>query len=104
MAYKDENLNLIEENRRLRRRLDELEKELAENGRDKGSDQLRLAELIIDNSPAVLFRRCFSDDPKKRRMVYVSPNISRFGYSAEDSSQTGSCSEISSIRAILTGH
>lgn len=48
------------------------------------SQELQLAELIIENSPAILFRRLASDDPKKRKMVYVSPNISRFGYRAED--------------------
>ena len=49
-----------------------------------GASELRLAELIIENSPAVLFRRLAADDPKLRKMVYVSPNISRFGYRAED--------------------
>ena len=84
MANKDELQKLIEENRRLRNRLEELEIEVAGSDAGKNSDQLRLAELIIDNSPAILFRRRFSDDPKKRKMVYVSPNISRFGYSADD--------------------
>ena len=51
---------------------------------NKGTQALQLAELIIANSPAILFRRLASDDPKKRKMVYVSPNISRFGYKAED--------------------
>ena len=45
---------------------------------------LQLAELIIDNSPAILFRRLAAEDSKLRKMVYVSPNISRFGYTAED--------------------
>lgn len=45
---------------------------------------LRLSELIMENSNAVLFRRLASNDPKKRKMTYVSPNISRFGYQAED--------------------
>ena len=44
---------------------------------------LKLAELIINNSTAVLFRRLAAEDPEQRRMVYVSPNISRFGYQAE---------------------
>ncbi|MEN8212472.1 MAG: PAS domain-containing protein, partial [Thermodesulfobacteriota bacterium] len=51
---------------------------------NKGTQALQLAELIIANSPAILFRRLAADDPKKRKMVYVSPNISRFGYKAED--------------------
>ncbi|MCP4338739.1 MAG: SpoIIE family protein phosphatase [Desulfobulbaceae bacterium] len=48
------------------------------------SRELQLAEFIIENSPAILFRRLAADDPKKRKMVYVSPNFSRFGYRAED--------------------
>ena len=42
------------------------------------------ADVIIANSPAILFRRLAAEDPRQRRMVYVSPNISRFGYRAED--------------------
>jgi len=45
---------------------------------------LDLAEIIIQSSPSILFRRLAADDPKQRKMVYVSPNISRFGYQAED--------------------
>ena len=48
------------------------------------AEMQKYADLIIDNSPAILFRRLTSEDLKKRRMVYVSPNISRFGYKAED--------------------
>jgi PAS domain S-box-containing protein len=54
------------------------------SGEIKGTQALQLAELIIDNSPAILFRRLAADDPKQRKMVYVSPNVSRFGYQAED--------------------
>ena len=50
----------------------------------KDNRVLRLAELIIESSPSILFRRLAAEDPKQRKMVYVSPNISRFGYSAED--------------------
>ena len=50
----------------------------------QSSETLRLAELIIENSPAVLFRRMAAEDSEHRRMVYVSPNIARFGYTAED--------------------
>ena len=45
---------------------------------------LSLTELILQNSTAILFRRLASTNPKKRKMVYVSPNISCFGYRAED--------------------
>lgn len=41
-------------------------------------------DLIMENSNAVLFRRLAAKDPKKRKMEYVSPNILRFGYAAED--------------------
>jgi hypothetical protein len=44
--------------------------------KNKTVEALQLAELIIDNSPAILFRRLAADDPKLRKMVYVSPNIS----------------------------
>lgn len=53
-----------------------------ETGEQKGT--LALSEMIIENSPSILFRRLAADDPKQRRMVYVSPNIARFGYKAED--------------------
>jgi len=51
---------------------------------DRASQALQLAEMIIDNSPAILFRRKASEELSERKMVYVSPNISRFGYEAED--------------------
>ncbi|OEU82353.1 MAG: hypothetical protein BA873_12810 [Desulfobulbaceae bacterium C00003063] len=51
---------------------------------EEGVDALQLAELIIENSPAILFRRLADPDPRRRKMVYVSPNISRFGYCSED--------------------
>ncbi|MCG8641741.1 MAG: SpoIIE family protein phosphatase [Desulfobacterales bacterium] len=44
------------------------------------SEALEMAQVIIDNSPVVLFRRKAGDDPK---LIYVSDNISRFGYKAE---------------------
>jgi sigma-B regulation protein RsbU (phosphoserine phosphatase) len=49
--------------------------------RDQTEEALRLAELIIAQSPAVLFRRLAG---KKPTLVYVSSNISQFGYSAGD--------------------
>ena len=55
-----------------------------ENRNGDDSHALALAEMIIQNSPSILFRRLAADDPKQRKMVYVSPNISRFGYRAED--------------------
>jgi PAS domain S-box-containing protein len=55
-----------------------------EGRKNNGSSALALAETIIQNSPSILFRRIAADDPKQRKMVYVSPNISRFGYRPED--------------------
>ncbi len=49
--------------------------------RDQTEEALRLSEVIIAQSPAVLFRRLAG---KKPTLVYVSSNISQFGYSAGD--------------------
>jgi sigma-B regulation protein RsbU (phosphoserine phosphatase) len=51
------------------------------NLRDQTEEALRLAEVIIAQSPAVLFRRLAGERPT---LVYVSSNISQFGYSADD--------------------
>ena len=76
---------LERENTSLRIEIDSLNRQLENKYRSSESSQaLQLAELIIDNSPAVLFRRLAADNPKERALVYVSPNISRFGYRAED--------------------
>ncbi len=70
----------------LRRELDDQcrEVEVEQAAKSRNEQALQLAELIIDNSPAILFRRLAAADPKRRKMVYVSPNISRLGYKAED--------------------
>jgi sigma-B regulation protein RsbU (phosphoserine phosphatase) len=76
---------LARENQLLRAQIDSLSRQL--DSRETSLDSSRaieLAELIIENSTAVLFRRLADDDPQKRKMVYVSPNISRFGYQADD--------------------
>ena len=44
-------------------------------------EELRLAMKIVEQSPVILFRRIPEPNPQ---LVYVSENISRFGYSAED--------------------
>nr|WP_203529643.1 SpoIIE family protein phosphatase [Pseudodesulfovibrio sp. JC047] len=44
-------------------------------------EKLELANLIVENSLAVLFRRKADD---KFGLVYVSENVSQWGYSAED--------------------
>lgn len=45
------------------------------------SEALEMAQVIIDHSPVILFRRKAGDDPT---LFYVSDNISRFGYAAEE--------------------
>jgi sigma-B regulation protein RsbU (phosphoserine phosphatase) len=49
--------------------------------RDQTEEALRLAEVIIAQSPVVLFRRRAG---KKPTPVYVSSNIAQFGYSSEE--------------------
>jgi sigma-B regulation protein RsbU (phosphoserine phosphatase) len=49
--------------------------------RDQTEQALTMAQVIVDKSPAILFRRLAGDEP---RLVYVSNNIDRLGYAAED--------------------
>jgi sigma-B regulation protein RsbU (phosphoserine phosphatase) len=72
--------SLKKENQQLRGRLAEMVNEQTR----EANQALRLAEYIIDHSPAILFRRLAAEKLDDRKMVYVSPNISRFGYKAED--------------------
>lgn len=72
------------ENQQLRHKLDALNLDSNNSDTYIRSQELQLAELIIENSPAILFRHLASDNLTQRKMVYVSPNISRFGYRAED--------------------
>jgi len=80
------NINsLVRRNRLLQDELARLKQQLKSDDEGGTTNQtLQLAELIIENSPAILFRRLAHENPKLRKMVYVSPNISRFGYRAED--------------------
>jgi sigma-B regulation protein RsbU (phosphoserine phosphatase) len=48
------------------------------------AETCQYAALIIEHSPVILFRRFAAEKLPDRRMAYVSPNISRFGYAAED--------------------
>ncbi|MCJ2165117.1 MULTISPECIES: SpoIIE family protein phosphatase [unclassified Pseudodesulfovibrio] len=47
----------------------------------EAGETVGLANLIVENSPAVLFRRLADDT---RKLVYVSENLSQWGYSATD--------------------
>ncbi|MFC1859575.1 PAS domain-containing protein, partial [Thermodesulfobacteriota bacterium] len=49
--------------------------------RDRTEEALRLAEVIVDRSPVILFRRLAGEDPQ---LVYVSDNIQQIGYTAGD--------------------
>ncbi len=75
---------LVRRNQLLQEELVRLKEQLKRTEGEGTYQTLQLAELIIENSPAILFRRLAHEDPKLRKMVYVSPNISRFGYRAED--------------------
>jgi sigma-B regulation protein RsbU (phosphoserine phosphatase) len=74
---------LIQELKALKKKFEErstsFEKECIERGRTE--EALRLAQVIIDNSPVVLFRRVAGDQP---RLVYVSDNIRQIGYTAKE--------------------
>ena len=74
------------QNRALRHQLDVMggESPPETDARHAVTQALQLAEMIIAASPAILFRRLAATDPEDRKMVYVSPNITRFGYRAED--------------------
>ena len=74
---------LIEELKDLRVRCEEralaLERECLD--RDQTAEALSMAKVIIENSPAILFRRSAGED---RRLVYVSDNVRQLGYTAEE--------------------
>ncbi|RLC00812.1 MAG: hypothetical protein DRH90_17595 [Deltaproteobacteria bacterium] len=104
---KDDLRKLQEKNAQIQRRLDEVtqQNQLLHNRLDDKNRQfesectqkiqadkaMQLAELIIDNSPVIVFRRMASEDPKLRKMVYVSQNISHFGYTAAERSHPKKC-------------
>ncbi len=49
--------------------------------RDHTEEALRMAEVIVDRSPSILFRRKADE---KSTLVYVSNNIQQLGYTAEE--------------------
>jgi len=51
------------------------------SGQQETAEALRLAQMIIDRSPVILFQRLAGDEPQ---LVYVSDNIKRFGYTADE--------------------
>jgi len=74
--------DLIEELMALQQEMEQVKHHAA--GLVQAAEAYKHTALIIDRSPAILFRRLAADDLKQRKMVYVSENISRFGYSADD--------------------
>ena len=48
--------------------------------RDRTEEMLRMANIIIDKSPVILFRRLLGDQPS---LLYFSRNIARFGYTTD---------------------
>ncbi len=88
---------LLAENSRLKDQLAEANKtigalqQLLEKARNEAAgesrkkteilEELGLAKLIVNQSPAVLFRRKAGDTPT---LDYVSENLTRFGYEPED--------------------
>ena len=70
-------------NANLKKDFEERTKELKQecSHRDHTEEALRMAEVIVDRSPAILFRRKADD---KRTLVYVSNNIQQLGYTAEE--------------------
>ena len=74
---------LIGELKALKKQFEEratsFERECRERGRTE--EKLRLAQVIIDKSPVILFRRVAGDKP---RLVYVSDNICQMGYTAQE--------------------
>ena len=74
---------LIKELKALKKQIEahtaSFEKECRERCRTE--EELQLAQVIIDNSPVVLFRRVAGDKP---RLVYVSDNIRQMGYTARE--------------------
>jgi phosphoserine phosphatase RsbU/P len=66
----------------LKKNFEERTKELRQecSYRDHTEEALRMAEVIVDRSPAILFRRKADE---KSTLVYVSNNIQQLGYTAE---------------------
>jgi sigma-B regulation protein RsbU (phosphoserine phosphatase) len=74
--------DLEKSNANLKKDYEERTKELQRecSYRDHTEEALRMAEVIVDRSPAILFRRKADD---KSTLVYVSNNIQQLGYTAE---------------------
>jgi len=67
----------------LQNRYEELSRTYEQNCFENGhtEETLSMAQVIINSSPAILFRRTAGDE---HRLVYVSDNIRQMGYTAEE--------------------
>ena len=76
-------MELIRELQTLRKKFEERTRSFEQECvvRCRTEEALDLAQVIIDNSPVVLFRRLAGDPP---RLVYVSDNIRYIGYTAKE--------------------
>ena len=76
-------MELIRELQTLRKKFEERTRSFEQECvvRCRTEEALELAQVIIDNSPVVLFRRLAGDPP---RLVYVSDNIRYIGYTAKE--------------------
>jgi sigma-B regulation protein RsbU (phosphoserine phosphatase) len=68
----------------LKKRFEEREKTLSREcfERNQTQEALQMAQVIIDNSPVILFRRLAGGETP--RLQYVSDNIKQYGYTAEE--------------------
>lgn len=74
---------LLKELDRLKKKVQELECLKSQSlEKDKQGDvALRMAQIIVERSPVILFRRLAGEDP---RLEYISENINQFGYTPAD--------------------
>jgi sigma-B regulation protein RsbU (phosphoserine phosphatase) len=79
----DERNSLKNEHAALQLRYDALTQKFNNECLERGQTEVELsmAQVIIDQSPAILFRREAGGD---RKLVYVSNNLSQLGYRAEE--------------------
>ena len=94
MKVSEENRSLIEELEKAKLRVKELEKKLENTDQDLARqtdlyhqtvEELGMANVIIDQSPVILFRRkAINEEGSKPTLEYVSDNLRRFGYEPRD--------------------
>jgi len=68
--------------KRLEERDNEFSRECAEHS--TAVKALGMAQLIVDQSPVVLFRRKAGIEPNESSLEYISANLRQFGYTPEE--------------------